>query len=262
MLKSIARRIVPSKARPFARRVYYFGTRYRCSVCGSRVRIHFPSGSDFPVLLEFDVIGGEHFLHDTCPMCWSHSRTRLLYYYLAKEGRLDRRPQRILHFAPEYMIARMLSNQPGLEYVPVDIQPAHFADIPNIRCVDVANIPYSDNSFDAIICSHVLEHVPDDRCAMRELYRVLTPGGWAILQVPIATKLEHTQEDPSVKDPSERERRFGQDDHVRIYGADYVARLTSAAFRVERFVPSKRWGERQVRALRLNPREDLFIGWK
>jgi ubiquinone/menaquinone biosynthesis C-methylase UbiE len=88
-----------------------------------------------------------------------------------------------------------------------------------------------DRSFDAVLCNHVLEHVPDDRKALGEIFRVLKPGGWAILMVPLSSRAE-TDEDPTVVDPKERERRFGQDDHVRLYGQDYQARLEAAGFHV------------------------------
>jgi ubiquinone/menaquinone biosynthesis C-methylase UbiE len=94
--------------------------------------------------------------------------------------------------------------------------------------VDITAIQMADHTFDAIYCSHVLEHVPDDRRAMREFCRVLKPGGWAILLVPITA--QKTFEDPTVVDPAERLRLFGQEDHVRRYGPDYIDRLTAAGF--------------------------------
>ena len=96
--------------------------------------------------------------------------------------------------------------------------------------MDIMDIQYPDESFDVIYCSHVLEHVPDDRKAMREFRRVLKRGGWAILLVPITAGKTH--EDPSITEPAERLRVFGQEDHVRIYGPDYVDRLREAGFAV------------------------------
>jgi ubiquinone/menaquinone biosynthesis C-methylase UbiE len=97
--------------------------------------------------------------------------------------------------------------------------------------MDITDIQFSDDYFDAIYCSHVFEHVPDDRKAMREFYRVLNPDGWAILLVPISG--EKTVEDASVSDPSERLRLFGQEDHIRMYGRDYIDRLHEAGFTVK-----------------------------
>jgi SAM-dependent methyltransferase len=99
--------------------------------------------------------------------------------------------------------------------------------------MDIHEIPFEDNQFDIIFCNHVLEHVRDDKLAMSEMLRVLKPGGWAILQIPIFHPLkEKTIEDPSITDPKERETLFGQDDHVRMYGLDYADRIREAGFRV------------------------------
>jgi len=131
--------------------------------------------------------------------------------------------------------------------------------------MDITDIQYPDASFDAIICNHVLEHVPDDRRAMRELYRVLKPGGWAILQVPYSEQITQSIEDPSITTPEARARVFGQEDHVRIYAKeDYLTRLEEAGFRMELLNwweagedfgnPTNRYG--------LMPRETLFVGRK
>jgi SAM-dependent methyltransferase len=100
--------------------------------------------------------------------------------------------------------------------------------------MDITKIQFPDNFFDFIYCSHVLEHVPDDRQAMREFKRVLAINGVAFLNVPITT--ERTVEDPSISDPQERLRLFGQDDHVRRYGLDYVSRLEDAGFSVNKIL--------------------------
>lgn len=99
--------------------------------------------------------------------------------------------------------------------------------------MDVTNIAMPDNQFDCIICYHVLEHIPDDEKAMTELFRVLKPGGWAILQSPVDHNRDKTYEDPSIVSPDERERAFGIKDHVRLYGRDYKDRLERAGFTVK-----------------------------
>jgi SAM-dependent methyltransferase len=114
---------------------------------------------------------------------------------------------------------------PGVHYRSADLEPGR-AD----EQVDVTNIPWPDECVDFIVCSHVLEHVPDDRAAMRELRRILTPDGLAVIEVPVLAEV--TVEDPSVVDPHERLRRFGQVDHVRVYGPDVYDRLTEAGFAV------------------------------
>ena len=127
--------------------------------------------------------------------------------------------------------------------------------------VDVTALPFADRTFDLILCNHVLEHVADDRRAMRELRRVLKDDGMALLQVPLSLALEETDEDLSIIDEAERERRFGQFDHLRLYAVpDYVARLTDAGFDVELAEPDEIAGAGGVGRMQLNPRERLVIG--
>ncbi len=264
-MKTLAKKVLSKDTRILLRRVYYAGAKYHCNVCDARVRMMLTSGLALPVLAELDVVGGETIAHDTCPICFSNGRTRLLFEYLRRELRLfeSRSRPRVLHVAPEYGVMSRLNASGTIDYLGVDLDPAKYAGAtaPVARC-DITAIDRADNSFDAIVCSHVLEHVPDDRLAMRELFRVLKPGGTAILQVPVSASLARTVEDPSVTDPLERERRFGQNDHVRIYGADYPARLTESGFTVDIFEPARRWGAGVVAELRLNPRERVFAGRK
>ena len=98
---------------------------------------------------------------------------------------------------------------------------------------DLHDIPFEKNKFDVIICNHVMEHVEDDLQCMRELYRVLKPGGWAIMQVPIDYSRAETFEDDSIVTPEDREKHYWQKDHVRLYGKDYPERLAQAGFNVK-----------------------------
>jgi SAM-dependent methyltransferase len=125
--------------------------------------------------------------------------------------------------------------------------------------MDITDIPLDDGSFDMIVCSHVLEHVPDDRKAMRELFRVLRPGGWAVLQSPLDPARPHTYEDWSITAPQERQRAFGQHDHVRIYGRDYGDRLEEAGFRVERVNHLARLGPAAAVRYGLPAQEDIYV---
>ncbi|MFN3373596.1 MAG: class I SAM-dependent methyltransferase [Chloroflexus sp.] len=163
--------------------------------------------------------------HRWCPVCRSLQRHRLIWLFLKQYGFLTpNAPQTMLHFAPESGLAARLARVPTLRYITADLaQPA------TVR-VDITTLPFRDNEFDSILCSHVLEHVPRDDQAMRELYRVLKPLGIAMILVPI--KGEQTIEDPSITDPILREQYFGQFDHVRIYGRDVVQRLQQAGFSV------------------------------
>lgn len=116
----------------------------------------------------------------------------------------------------------------NLEYITADIE----SPLAKVK-MDIHDIPFEANSFDVVFCNHVLEHVDDDLKALSEMKRVLRPGGWAILQVPFFYPLPKvTLEDPSITDPKEREKIFGQDDHVRLYGEDYAERLRSSGFEI------------------------------
>ena len=130
--------------------------------------------------------------------------------------------------APEYIIQKFLRSIPNLDYISADLN----SSLAMVK-MDITNISCKDNSFDVILCYHVLEHIIDDRKAMRELFRVLKPGGWAILQSPMDLKRNKTFEDSHVVLPQDRERIFGQSDHVRIYGRDYKDRLEKAGFTVK-----------------------------
>jgi SAM-dependent methyltransferase len=245
--------------RLFLRRLYFYGARFRCPVCRSRLRKLTANGFAFPILKEMDVVGGEYFPNDTCPVCRAHSRTRLVHQFLVREVLSDpNEPLRILHFAPEHGIFLYLSSRPRTEYLTADLDPARYSFSKATIRANVTEIPFPDASLDLVICNHVLEHVPDDRLAMREILRVLRPGGRAIVQVPLSMKREVTDEDPGVETDEERERRFGQHDHIRLYGADYSKRLEEAGFAVEVFDPLARWGPDFVRRNRLNPREKVF----
>lgn len=161
-----------------------------------------------------------------CPVCKSNARSRLAWLFFARmTDLLDGRQKSMLHIAPEYALARRLPNVPGLNYLSADLDP----DKAMVR-MDITAIDYPDASFDCIVCSHVLEHVPDDRRAMRELARVLKPNGWVLFMIPM--KLERTIEDPSITDPAERDRLFGHPEHVRRYGRDFVTRLEESGLSV------------------------------
>jgi SAM-dependent methyltransferase len=162
-----------------------------------------------------------------CPGCDSRERQRLLITYLRERTDLFSKQLRVLHFAPEDCLQPLFSRMPNLDYLSADV-----ASRTAMVRMDITRIPEPDDSFDAILCSHVLEHVTDDRAAMRELCRVLRPGGWAILQVPVDSSRQETFEDPAITDPGERTRLFGQHDHVRMYGRDYPQRLEECGFEV------------------------------
>jgi hypothetical protein len=200
------------------RRVRFFGTRRYCPVCGGYARYFLPA-------TRAGTFGSNPRPDARCPFCYSLERHRLLWHYLRHMTDLLHRPDaRLLHVAPERCLEPRLRERMGSGYVTGDLNRP--ADIK----LDVTDLQFSASTFDAIICSHVLEHVPDDRAGMSEFHRVLRPGGSAFIMVPVT--VEETVEDPTLSDPAERERLFGQDDHVRRYGMDIVDRLDAAGFHV------------------------------
>lgn len=132
--------------------------------------------------------------------------------------------------APEPALSAVIGKHSNIDYLTADLNSASA-----MVKMDITEIDYPDQSFDVIICNHVLEHIIDDSRAMSELRRVLKSGGWGILQVPISLSLAQTYEDFSITDPTEREQVFGQSDHVRIYAIDYLDRLKESGFQVDPF---------------------------
>lgn len=206
---------VPLKrARGFPSRVSYYGTARVCPVCGKSSRR----------FRTFGIVPRED---AQCVHCLALERHRFLWLYLSRNTDIfDGRPKKMLHVAAEQCFETRFRKRLGDSYVTADLKKPRA-----MVKMDITDIKYPDESFDAIYCSHVLEHVQADKQAMREFYRVLKGDGWAILLVPISA--EETFEDPSIVDPQERERVFGQRTHVRRYGPDYITRLREAGFGVK-----------------------------
>lgn len=180
--------------------------------------------------------GFDHFKADwnrpnaLCWRCGSHERHRAQWLLLQRRPELLAGARSLLHFSPEWCLRRKLAARPRLRYVTTDLDPAR-ADV-DLR-LDVTAIDLPDDAFDAVLCSHVLEHVPDDRAAMAELRRITAPGGFALVMVPLALHRATTHEDPAVRTPEDRRREFLQADHVRLYAPDIAQRLAAAGFIVE-----------------------------
>jgi SAM-dependent methyltransferase len=179
-----------------------------------------------------------------------------MFLYLRDETSIFTAPTRLLHFAPEPALSAVFERHPNIDYVTTDIAGSDVS----IR-MDAEDLLFRDNVFDCVIISHVLEHVPDDQRAMSELARVLRPDGFALIMVPIlGTPDGRTFEDPSIVDPRERERIFGQADHVRRYGHDFPDRARAAGFDVTDVPYPGLLGAETTRLHGLFPSERLFIG--
>ena len=162
-----------------------------------------------------------------CPNCLALERHRLMWLFLREKTDFFTANLRVLHIAPEHCFIERFEALPNLDYITADIE----SPLAKVK-MDVHDIPFTDNSFDVVFCNHVLEHVTDDLKACSEFNRVLKPTGWGILQSPVYN-LEKTLEDNSITDASERERIFGQRDHVRKYGKDYASRLRNSGIKIE-----------------------------
>ncbi|WP_432672865.1 class I SAM-dependent methyltransferase [Flavobacterium sp. SM2513] len=161
------------------------------------------------------------------PSTLSLERHRLLWLYLKNETDFFTAPKKVLHFAPEQAFYKRFRSQKNLDYTTTDLL-SPLADVK----ADICNLPFKDNTYDIILCNHVLEHIPDDTKAMQELYRVLKPGGMGIFQIPQDLNRATTFADDTIVNQKERAKIFGQYDHVRIYGRDYFDKLRSIGFTV------------------------------
>jgi SAM-dependent methyltransferase len=192
------------------------GDRYEDPIDGKRFKSFLPYGYESP---------RENVLS---PSTLSLERHRLLWLYLKNETDFFDAPFKVLHFAPEQAFYKRFRKLKNLDYITTDLN-SPLADVK----ADICNLPFKNETFDVILCNHVLEHIPDDTKAMQELCRVLKIGGWGIFQIPQDLKRDKTFEDDSITDKKERTKIFGQYDHVRIYGRDYFDKLRSVGFTVE-----------------------------
>lgn len=200
--------------RPFLK-IYLKGTRYTDPIDGSGFRKFLPYGYENQ---------RENVLS---PSTLSLERHRLLWLYLKKKTDFFTKILKVLHFAPEQAFYKRFRRLSNLDYTTTDLN-SPLADVK----ADICDLPFKDESFDFILCNHVLEHIPDDKKAMQELYRILRPGGTAILQIPQELNRAETFQDDSITDPKERAKIFGQYDHVRVYGRDYFDKLREVGFKV------------------------------
>ncbi len=197
--------------------VFYQGNNVTCPINGKSYRKFLPYGRLRPRP------------NALCPDSLSLERHRLLWLYLRAKTDFFTAKKEVLHIAPELCFMKKFEELHGEAYITADLE----SPLAKVK-MDVHRIPFEENTFDVVFCNHVMEHVTDDIKAMSEIRRVLRPGGWAILQIPLFYPLkETTYEDTSITDPKEREIAFGQDDHVRMYGKDYPERLRQAGFRVK-----------------------------
>jgi hypothetical protein len=254
MFSRLKKRWPSSKTRRL--KLYYFGFKYKCPLCQSTLRRFIPYGMTLAVLEEKQVVGGGVRQNGWCPVCHSTDRERLVTLWLQNESGLFGRSLKLLHVAPEAGLQSILQKQKNIDYLTADL----FSDSVMVK-MDIMDIQYPNNYFDAIICNHVLEHVISDKKALLELFRVLKPTGWAILQVPISLTLQKTYEDPSINTPIERARCYGQDDHLRLFARDYAQKLLEAGFKLDIFDWTTKLGlfGGKTNKFGLNEKEKLYV---
>lgn len=191
------------------------------------------------------------------PGTLSLERHRQMWLYLQNETDFFTKNYKVLHIAPEQEFLRKFKKMKNLDYTSADL----FSPIVDVKA-DILDLPFANETFDVVICNHVLEHIQDDAKAMIELYRVMKKGGWGILQVPMKSSLEKTYEDFSITDPKERQKHFGQYDHVRWYGMDYFDRLRKIGFTTEPNFYSQKFSKEDIKRYGLMENEILPVVFK
>ena len=191
------------------------------------------------------------------PSTLSLERHRLLWLYLKNETDFFSAEKKVLHFAPEQCFLKRFRNLEHIDYTTTDLE-SPIADVK----ADICNLPFENNSYDVILCNHVLEHIPDDTKAMQELFRVLKPGGYGVFQIPQDLSRAETFEDNTITDKKERAKVFGQYDHVRVYGVDYFDKLRSVGFNVEEVDYTSKLSEEDVKKYCLSKGEIIPVVYK
>jgi len=226
--------------------IFYKGNKVECPICKSHYRKFLPYGRINPRP------------NALCPNCLSLERHRLIWLYLTEKTNFFTAQLDVLHIAPEPCFMKRFEKQHGDKYITADIE----SPLAKVK-MDIHQIPFGENHFDVVLCNHVLEHVQDDIKAMSEIYRVLKPGGWAIMQVPFFSPVpEITFEDSSITHPREREKIFGQDDHVRKFGLDYPARIERAGLKAEASSFASMIPDSNSQRFGLQKGEVLYVGHK
>ena len=231
------------KAARFLRGLFFLGRRYKCPCCSWTLR---------GFVDRHDLIATNS--DGYCPRCNAKARHRRVWLYLKEHSSLFSDHLRVLEIAPWVTLAERFQQLPNIYFVGLDLERrgSHVSLVG-----DTTLLPIGSDSFDVALSIHVLEHIEDDRSAMTELYRVLKPGGWAVIAVPI--RLDRpTHEDPSITDPEERARAFGESSHLRYYGADFADRLEAAGFEVSMDSGSQVPSETRLR-YGLRETENIFL---
>lgn len=221
--------------------VFFFkGTKFTDPIDGNSYRRFLPYGY------------GKSRKNALSPGTLSLERHRLMYLYLKNETLFFKDHLKVLHIAPEQCFLDRFKKLTNLEYITADL----YSPIVDVKA-DILNLPFENETFDVVICNHVLEHIENDDIAINELFRVMKKGGFGIFQVPMKNSLEKTYEDKNITSKEDRKKHFGQYDHVRWYGMDYFKRLENAGFEVFPIKYYEKLGKENVQKFGLSQTEIL-----
>lgn len=223
--------------------LFYKGNNVECPVCEKKFKKFLPYG-----------YGESNRDNRLCPYCLSLERHRLLWLFLKEKTNFFSEKLTVLHIAPEQPFLKTFKNLSNLDYTTADL----YSPIVDIK-TDIRKMVFEDNKFDFVICNHVLEHIDEEQKAMKEILRVLKPGGIAIIQVPIDYSLNKTFEDSDITSEKDRQKYYGQYDHVRLYGKDYPERLRQAGFMVkeDNFVDS--FSDEEINRYKFDKNEIIYL---
>jgi len=244
LLRKLPRTLLQRISKPIFKiiSIFYYGNNVECPICNKSFKEFFPYGRKTRN-------------NALCTNCLSLERHRLIYLYLEKKTLIFKNKTKLLHIAPEGCLISIFKRFDNIEYITADLN-SPLADIK----MDIHNMPFKENSFDLVLCNHVLEHVDNDIKALKEIKRVLKRDGIGIVQVPFYDPIpEKTIENKIVKSKREREKLYGQSDHVRKYGKDYKKRLESAGFNVKIVNSYTYLNKSEINKYGTDENEDLYI---
>ena len=211
-----------------------------CIICGNKVDKFNPGGIGVELFSKHHIIGGGYRENCVCPKCGIIDRERWLYYVIKNKTNIATTSGRILHFAPEQTIINYIKQNTNIDYYTCDIQVGRAMHI-----VDITDIQFKNNTFDYIIFNHVMEHIPNEKKAIREIKRVLKKNGVLIFSFPICLDMK-TQEDKKIQSSEDRLRLYGQEDHVRLYGYDYIKRYRKYGLNLNVYSPQDEFTDQEI----------------
>jgi len=237
------------------------GNRKKCNVCGNSFNTFIPySYGKISYLLSNMKIIGSDADNFSCPICCAHDRTRHIFLYFSKLNLWNKfKHQSILHCSPEKHIYDKIKELKYEKYVIGDIDPDRYNFLKEIVKIDLTNIAFSNESFDIVIANHVLEHIPEYKIAIKEIYRVLKKDGFAILQTPYSNLLKKTFFDESINTNELRLNFYGEEDHYQIFGEDFFNVFSKIGFTIDRKFHANLISEKETYIHGVNPKEDLFL---